>query len=133
MRLTTTPQGQGHRTVVAQVAADALGLDAGGQSTCRRRPTPPSNPWTVSSGNYSSRFAAVGAGAVHVAATRLAERLRAIARRARSACAPAEVELAEGAARVRAVPERRVSLRRLAGAAHWDPARSRAGVEQGSR
>ena len=37
VRLGTTPQGQGHRTVVAQVVADELGVDAGGGRRCSRR------------------------------------------------------------------------------------------------
>ena len=58
-RVTTTPQGQGHRTVAAQVAADVLGL-APEQIDVRTDADTAANPWTVSSGNYSSRFAAVG-------------------------------------------------------------------------
>ena len=78
LRITTTPQGQGHRTVAAQVAADVLGLDPE-QIDVRTDADTAANPWTVSSGNYSSRFAAMGASAVHLAATRLADRLRALA------------------------------------------------------
>ena len=78
LRITTTPQGQGHRTVAAQVAADVLGLEPD-QIDVRTDADTAANPWTVSSGNYSSRFAAMGASAVHLAATRLADRLRALA------------------------------------------------------
>ena len=76
------------------------------------------NPWTVSSGNYSSRFAAMGASAVHLAATRLADRLRALAAPLLG-CAPEDVELADGvgararrrgAQRVAAPPGRRGAL-----------------------
>ena len=106
--------------MAAQVAADVLGLDPD-QIDVRTDADTAANPWTVSSGNYSSRFAAMGASAVHLAATRLAERLRALAapllgcaagrgragRRPWRACA---------ATRTRSVP-----IRRLAGAAHWHP------------
>ena len=78
LRFTTTPQGQGHRTVAAQVAADVLGLEPE-QIDVRTDADTAANPWTVSSGNYSSRFAAMGASAVHLAASRLADRLRALA------------------------------------------------------
>jgi 2-furoyl-CoA dehydrogenase large subunit len=79
------------------------------------------NPWTVSSGNYSSRFAVVGASAVHRAAQQLSARLRAIAAPILEAEADA-IELVEGRARVVGDATRSVSLRRLVGSAHWDPA-----------
>ena len=119
LRITTTPQGQGHRTVAAQVAADVLGLEPG-QIDVRTDADTSANPWTVSSGNYSSRFAAMGASAVHLAASRLADRLRALAAPV-LACAEHEVELSGGVARVRGDEARSVSIRRLAGAAHWHP------------
>ena len=119
LRITTTPQGQGHRTVAAQVAADVLGLDPE-QIDVRTDADTAANPWTVSSGNYSSRFAAMGASAVHLAATRLAGRLRALAAPLLG-CAPEDVELTGGRARVRGDDERSVSVRRLAGGAHWHP------------
>jgi 2-furoyl-CoA dehydrogenase large subunit len=119
LRITTTPQGQGHRTVAAQVAADVLGLDPG-EIDVRTDADTAANPWTVSSGNYSSRFAAMGASAVQLAATRLADRLRALAAPALG-CAPGDVELTGGQARLRDDPEQSVSVRRLAGAAHWHP------------
>jgi 2-furoyl-CoA dehydrogenase large subunit len=119
LRITTTPQGQGHRTVAAQVAADVLGLDPE-QIDVRTDADTAANPWTVSSGNYSSRFAAMGASAVHLAATRLAGRLRVLAAPLLG-CAPEDVELTGGRARVRGDDERSVSVRRLAGGAHWHP------------
>jgi 2-furoyl-CoA dehydrogenase large subunit len=119
LRITTTPQGQGHRTVAAQVAADVLGL-APEQIDVRTDADTAANPWTVSSGNYSSRFSAMGASAVHLAATRLAERLRALAA-PMLACGADEVELSGGSARVRGDEARSVSIRKLAGASHWHP------------
>ena len=119
LRITTTPQGQGHRTVAAQVAADVLGLEPE-QIDVRTDADTAANPWTVSSGNYSSRFAAMGASAVHLAATRLAERLCALAA-LQLGCAEGDVELADGTARMRGDEERSVPIRRLAGAAHWHP------------
>jgi 2-furoyl-CoA dehydrogenase large subunit len=119
LRITTTPQGQGHRTVAAQVAADVLGL-VPEQIDVRTDADTAANPWTVSSGNYSSRFSAMGASAVHLAATRLAERLRALAAPMLE-CAADEVELVDGAARVRGDEARSVSIRKLAGASHWHP------------
>jgi 2-furoyl-CoA dehydrogenase large subunit len=62
----------------------------------------------------------MGASAVQLAATRLAERLCALAAPMLS-CRPGEVELAGGQARVRGEDGRSVSVRSLAGAAHWHP------------
>jgi 2-furoyl-CoA dehydrogenase large subunit len=121
---TSTPQGQGHRTVAAQIVADVVGVTpdlvsvAPGADTAVRSPT-------VSAGNYSSRFAVTVAGAVHTAARRLADRLRLLAAPV-LACAPEDVELIDGAARG---PGGELSLRRLAGAAHWDPAGLPDGVD----
>jgi 2-furoyl-CoA dehydrogenase large subunit len=124
---TSTPQGQGHRTVAAGIVADALGVrpedvtvHPGADTTTR--------PFTVSSGNYSSRFAVTVASAVHVAGVRLAERVRAIAADMLE-CAPDDLELVDGSARVVGTPDRSVSLRRVAGAAHWDPAGLPDGVD----
>ncbi len=120
VRFTTTPQGQGHRTVAAQVVADVLGVDPADVDV-RADADTAANPWTVSSGNYSSRFAVVGASAVHRAAEQLSARLRAIAAPILEAEADA-IELVEGRARVVGDATRSVSLRRLVGSAHWDPA-----------
>ncbi len=129
VRLSTVPQGQGHRTVAAQVAADALGLSPGDVEVQSEMDTHV-NAWTVSSGNYSSRFAGIGAAAVAEAAERLAGKLRRIAGDVLE-CAAADVELRDGQARVVGQPDRGVSLRRLAGAAHWNPESLPAGLEPG--
>jgi len=129
VRFTTTPQGQGHATVATQVVADVLGVDPASVDV-RTDADTAANPWTVSSGNYSSRFAPVAAGAVDTAARRLAEQLRAIAAAALGTDSH-RVELAGGYATVADDPRRRISLRRLAGAAHWDPAGLPPGVDAG--
>jgi len=124
---TSTPQGQGHRTVAAQIVADALGVRPS-DVTAHPGADTSARPFTVSSGNYSSRFAVAVAAAVHMAATRLAERVRAIAA-PWLGVEPEAVELVDGVARVALEPERSVSLRRVAGAAHWDPAGLPGGID----
>ncbi len=119
VRLTTTPQGQGHRTVVAQIVADVLGVDPGAVVVSTAADTA-NQPWTVSAGNYSSRFAVMGATAVQQAATALAGRLRALAA-AQLECDEEAVVLTGGGAQVAGETTRRVSLRRLVGGAHWNP------------
>ncbi len=108
VRLATTPQGQGHRTVCAQVVADTLGCDPGEVSVLAEMDTA-AVPWTVASGNYSSRFSGVGVGAVREAALRLREKIDAI----------------------RAHVGDELSLRRVAGMAHWNPEGLPQGMEPG--
>jgi 2-furoyl-CoA dehydrogenase large subunit len=126
VRVGTTPQGQGHRTVCAQVTADALGLRPEEVDVVTELDTATS-AWTVASGNYSSRFSGVGTGAVNLAALKVAAKLRTIAA-AELGCDPAEVELRDGKAWR---DDGSVSLRRLAGIAHWHPESLPAGVEPG--
>ena len=68
------PQGQGHRTVLAQVVGDALGLSPA-QITVALEHDSQRDPWSIAAGNYSSRFSGAVAGAAHLAAVRVRERL----------------------------------------------------------
>jgi 2-furoyl-CoA dehydrogenase large subunit len=129
VRVASTPQGQGHRTVCAQIVADALGVEPAEVDVLTEVDTSTS-AWTVASGAYSSRFSGVGAGAVQRAAEQVAGKLRAIAAH-QLECDPGDVELRGGKAVVRGNPERSVSLRRLAGAAHWHPEGLPPGMEPG--
>jgi 2-furoyl-CoA dehydrogenase large subunit len=129
VRIATTPQGQGHRTVCAQIVADRLGVAPADVEVVADLDTHTS-PWTVASGNYSSRFAGVAVGAVLAAAERVAETARRIAAR-QLECAPSDVVLSGGKASVLGSPERSISLRRVAGAAHWNPEGLPEGVEPG--
>jgi len=126
VRIGTTPQGQGHRTVAAQVVADALGVRPEDVDVLTEIDTSTS-AWSVASGNYSSRFAGVGAAAVHVAAMKIAAKLRVIAAGALDGDA-ADVVLRDGQAWL---GDTSLSLRRLAGTAHWNPDGLPAGVEPG--
>jgi 2-furoyl-CoA dehydrogenase large subunit len=126
VRIGTTPQGQGHATVCAQVVADALGVRPEEVDVLTDLDTS-TGAWSVASGNYSSRFSGVGAGAVHLAAQKLAAKLRAIAAQ-ELGCGSEEVELRDGGAWW---GEERISFRRLAGTAHWNPDGLPAGLEPG--
>src|SRR2546429_8277141 len=77
VRTATTPQGQGHRTVIAQVVADELGCAPEDVEVLTEVDTS-TTPWSVASGNYSSRFSGVGVGAVQAAAAKVAEKIAAI-------------------------------------------------------
>jgi 2-furoyl-CoA dehydrogenase large subunit len=109
VRLSTTPQGQGHRTVAAQVVADLLDVDPATVEVLSELDTSTS-PWTVASGNYSSRFSGVGVGAVALAAEKLASKVAAIREH---------------------LGEPDMSLRRVAGTAHWNPESLPPGTEPG--
>jgi 2-furoyl-CoA dehydrogenase large subunit len=126
VRLGTTPQGQGHRTVAAQIVADVLGVEPHEVEVLTELDTSTS-PWTVSSGNYSSRFSGGGAGAVLRAAEKVAAKLRAIAAHALAT----DAELVELRAGRAVAGDREISLRRVAGLAHWNPDGLPEGIEPG--
>jgi 2-furoyl-CoA dehydrogenase large subunit len=126
VRLSTTPQGQGHKTVAAQIVADTLGLEPADIDVVSELDTA-TDAWTVASGNYSSRFSGVGAGAVLRAAEKVERKLKALAA-AQLECEPTEVELRDAKAWN---GEDTISLRRLAGIAHWHPDALPEGLEPG--
>jgi 2-furoyl-CoA dehydrogenase large subunit len=126
VRLSTTPQGQGHKTVAAQIVADTLGLEPADIDVVSELDTA-TDAWTVASGNYSSRFSGVGAGAVLRAAEKVERKLKALAA-AQLDCEPTEVELRDAKAWN---GEDTISLRRLAGIAHWHPDALPEGLEPG--
>ena len=109
VRLASTPQGQGHRTVCAQVVADVLGCDPADVTVLSEMDTA-SVPWSVASGNYSSRFSGVAVGAVHAAALKLRAKIDAVRAHA---------------------GDESLSLRRVAGLAHWNPEGLPEGEEPG--
>jgi 2-furoyl-CoA dehydrogenase large subunit len=109
VHVASVPQGQGHRTVLSQVVADVLGLKPQDIRVITDMDTA-KDAWSIASGNYSSRFAPAVAGAAHLAATKVRERLARIAA-AQLNVAPADIEFAQGC---RPTPERR-SARRCSG------------------
>src|SRR4029079_8467596 len=109
VRLASTPQGQGHRTVCAQVVADVLGCDPEAVTVMSEMDTA-SVPWSVASGNYSSRFSGVAVGAVQAAALKLRAKIAATRDHA---------------------GDESLSLRRIAGMAHWNPEGLPRGEEPG--
>lgn len=119
VRLTTTPEGQGHETVAAQIVADELGLPVARVRVLAEMDTL-SLPWTITTGSYSSRFGPLGSSAVALAARKLRTKLARIAG-GMLEVDPADLDLVDGAFRVRGSPERKVSLRQAAGVAHWNP------------
>ncbi|HUN50425.1 MAG TPA: molybdopterin cofactor-binding domain-containing protein [Candidatus Sulfotelmatobacter sp.] len=128
VHVASVPQGQGHRTVLSQVVADALGLRPADVRVVTDIDTA-KDAWSIASGNYSSRFAPAVAGAAHMAAVRLRERL------ARMAAAQLNVPAAaivfeQGQARARGNPANALPFARLAAASHWAPGTVPADLEQ---
>jgi 2-furoyl-CoA dehydrogenase large subunit len=117
--IASTPQGQGHRTVAAQIVADTLGLSPGDIRVITEIDTA-KDAWSLASGNYSSRFAPAVGGAVSLAATRLRDRLSGMAA-AQLNVAAGDIEFAEARVRSRGNPENAVAFSRLAATAHWAP------------
>src|SRR5262249_47700445 len=116
--LGTAPQGQGHQTVVAQVVADELGI-APAHITVVDEMDTFTRVWGISSGTYSSRFGSVGTSAAALAARKLKDKLVLLA----SAITETPVEnltLADGRVVVRGESERGLTLKQLAGRAHWN-------------
>ncbi len=120
VKTVSTPAGQGHATVAAQVVADALGLTPDDIDVVTEMDTLTS-AWSLASGNYANRFSSVVVSAIGDAAGRVADKVRTVAADDLEV-APEDVELVGGAARVVGVPEKSLPFRRVAAKAHWHPA-----------
>jgi len=118
----SVPQGQGHCTATAQIVADIFGLTP---ETIRVEAAIDTgkDAWSIAAGNYSSRFAGGTAGAVHLAATRLKNRLAGIAA-AQLNAGPKDLVFAGGRVFAVANPENSLSFARVAATDHWSPAGS---------
>ncbi len=128
VRLSTTPQGQGHATVAAQIVADELGVTPDAVGVVAEMDTQTS-AWSIASGSYSSRFAPVASVAIRNAARKAAGKLRAIAAH-QFGVATEDVTLAGGKATTLDGAQS-ASLKRLAGTAHWHPLALPPGMEPG--
>ncbi|TMK12484.1 MAG: xanthine dehydrogenase family protein [Alphaproteobacteria bacterium] len=113
------PQGQGHRTVAAQIIGDVFGLPASAVRVEAALDTG-RDAWSIAAGNYSSRFAGATAGAAYLAATRLRDKLARIAA-AQLNLRPEEVRFAGGRVFAATNPENALNFTRLAGIGHWSP------------
>lgn len=116
LELDSAPSGQGHETTSSQIVAEELGIDPNEVTVIAGMDTH-TKAWGVSSGSYSSRFAPVGHSAVKGVSQLVGDKLRRIAGHLLDE-PPASIELRDG----RAVGSTdSVSLKRLAGTAHWNP------------
>ena len=119
VHVASVPQGQGHRTVLAQVVADVLGLEPSDIKVNTEIDTA-KDAWSIASGNYASRFAPAVAGTAKIAAERLAGRL------ARVAAAGLNTEtddivFADGFVRSKRNADNKIPFSRIAALSHWSP------------
>ena len=127
--LATTPQGQGHQTVVSQIVADELGLDPADVTVVDEMDTY-TRFWSISSGTCSSRFGSVGTSAVALAAKKLKAKLVEYAAHLMERPI-AELEFRDGAVRPKTGTGPSYSVKDLAGRAHWNTESLPDGMEPG--
>ncbi len=119
VKVASVPQGQGHRTVLAQVVADKFGLPMEAVRVLADVDTM-RDAWSIASGNYASRFAPAVAGATEIAATRLRDKLAKVAATQLN-IALEDVSFEGGRIRARGNPDNSLSFARVAATAHWSP------------
>ncbi|MDB5842641.1 MAG: carbon monoxide dehydrogenase [Herminiimonas sp.] len=127
----STPQGQGHRTVTAQVVADVLGLKPSDIMVNTELDTQ-KDAWSIAAGNYSSRFAGAVAGTVHLTALKVRDKLAVIAADMLD-CEPARIAFSGGKLFSLDRPEEKLPFHRVAGATHWSPGALPHGMSTGLR
>ena len=115
----SAPQGQGHCTVIAQVVGEVFGL-APVSIRVETALDTGRDAWSIAAGNYSSRFAGAVAGAAHLAAMRLRDKLARIAAPQLN-LRPEEVCFAGGRVGAAGNPENSLSFSRVAATSHWAP------------
>jgi 2-furoyl-CoA dehydrogenase large subunit len=115
----SVPQGQGHRTVLAQIVGQRLGL-APEQIAVNLELDTQKDGWSLAAGNYACRFGPICSTVADMAAVKVREKLARLAA-ARLNVRPDELEFGGGRIFARTNPENAVSLHRIAGEAHWSP------------
>lgn len=118
VHVSSTPQGQGHQTAVAQIVADVLGVALESIVVNVELDTQ-KDAWSIASGNYSSRFAGAVAGVVYQAALKVRDRLAVIAA-AQLQAKPEDIRFGGGKIFV-ANGGPSAAFHRIAGATHWTP------------
>jgi carbon-monoxide dehydrogenase large subunit len=118
--------GQGHETTFAQVAADRLGITPG--DIVVRHGDTANSPYSV--GTWGSRGAALGGGAVDIAAAQIAEKLCRIAAHAFQANKD-DVCLENGCARLKGRSDQTIAISELARWALRNADKLPAGIDPG--
>lgn len=116
VRLSFPSQGQGHETTMAQLVADVLRLPL----ECIVVEPVDTHSGLCGSGTFASRASVAGAGAVLRAATRVRERVAAVAAALLEA-SPKDIQWEDGSLFVRGAPRRRVTFEEVARSASRAP------------
>jgi 2-furoyl-CoA dehydrogenase large subunit len=127
VHIDSVPQGQGHRTTVAQIVADELGVDPSIVRVVTALDTQ-DGLWSITSGNYSNRFSTTVASSVALAARRAAGKLKRVAAN-ELGVNPDQIRLGGGYASSPGAQNKTVPIRRLASRLHWDSSNLPHGVE----
>jgi carbon-monoxide dehydrogenase large subunit len=103
-----TPQGQSHKTTLAQIAADQLGVDIDAVTI----QTADTSDIAFGMGTFAARTAVNAGNSVHLAAAEVAKKIKQIAADMLEVAAE-DVELRDGRAEVRGVPDLYKSFREI--------------------
>jgi len=117
-----TPQGQSHKTTLAQIAAERLGVDVEAVTVV----TGDTATVSLGIGTFAARTAANAGPSVHLAALEVAAKARNLAA-GMMECLEEDLELAGGYVRLKSAPDVRKSLREIAVKAVGMPGFSMAG------
>jgi 2-furoyl-CoA dehydrogenase large subunit len=127
VHIDSLPNGQGHRTVVAQIVADEMGVRPEDVEVLSDLDTF-GGAWSITSGNYSNRFSTTVTSAVAAASRRAAAKLRAAAAKDLGV-SPEKVELQDGFASAPGARNEPIPIRRLGSQLHWDASNLPPGVD----
>ncbi|HKA40479.1 MAG TPA: xanthine dehydrogenase family protein molybdopterin-binding subunit [Burkholderiales bacterium] len=117
-----TPQGQSHKTTLAQIAADQLGVDFDDVTVV----TADTAAISLGMGSFAARTAVNAGSSVHLAALAVAAKAKELAA-GMMECMGDDLELAGGYVRLKSAPDVRKSLREIAVKAIGMPGFSMAG------
>ena len=104
-----TPQGQSHKTTLAQIASDQLGVDFNDIAVV----TADTAMNALGVGSFAARTAVNAGSSVHIAAMEVAAKAKKIAA-SMMECMEDDLELADGYVRLKSAPDVRKSLREIA-------------------
>jgi 2-furoyl-CoA dehydrogenase large subunit len=127
----SVPQGQGHRTVLAQIVAQRLGLKPE-QIAVNLELDTQKDGWSIAAGNYACRFGPICSTVADMAAVKIRDKLARIAA-GRLNVPASELDFAGGRIFARENPENGISFHRVAGEAHWSPGTLPADLSPGLR
>ncbi len=125
----TCQSGQSHESTIAQVVADEFGVSPDEVTVIDQMDTA-THPFCVSTGSYSSRFASVATSAAALAARTVRGKMVKIAAHVLEA-SPEDIMVADGKFFIEGSLDMSISMKRVAGTAHWNPGSLPSGMDVG--